>query len=44
MAIAHNAQDKTAVLARVLLVLVVSSLAAAPYVKWRRSHHGRMPA
>ena len=39
LAIAHNAFDKTGVMAAVLMVLLVGSVVAIPYVKWSRRHH-----
>jgi BASS family bile acid:Na+ symporter len=36
LAITHNAADQPGVMAAVLLVLVISSVVSAPYVRWRR--------
>ena len=39
LAISHNAFDQPGVMAAVLLLLLVSSVVAIPYVKWSRRHH-----
>lgn len=39
LAITHNAVDKPGVMAAVLMVLLVSSVVAIPYVKWSRRSH-----
>jgi BASS family bile acid:Na+ symporter len=41
MAIAYNAADRPAVLAAVLLVLLVGTIASVPYVRWRRRAHAQ---
>jgi len=40
MAVVHESQDKHAILAVILLVLLLGGLVSAPYVKWRRRAHG----
>jgi len=44
LTIAHNAIDKPGVMAAVLLALIVASIVAAPYVKWRQRSRAPAPA
>ena len=45
LAMTHHAQDRSAVLAAVLLTLIVAAVVSIPYVMWRaRSHAGAHPS